>query len=148
MGSALAWQQLVVAKLLLHVVHEAASVYPPKGIGRMLRRLTKRKEFVKVAQDGVYCPTATLIVQVLFPSSIEAVTGIGFTASRRVGNAVRRNRAKRRLREIVRLILPDLEIPTCDIVVIAKAATVDAPFDILKRDFAYALRKCIRETTK
>ena len=114
----------------------------------MLRRLTKRKEFVKVAQEGVYCPAATLIVQLLLPCSVDATTGIGFTASRRVGNAVRRNRAKRRLREIVRLTLPDLDIPNCDIVVIAKAATVDAPFDILKRDFAYALRKCIKEVTK
>lgn len=114
----------------------------------MLRRLTKRKEFIKVAQDGVYCPAATLIVQLLIPGSIDETTGIGFTASRRVGNAVRRNHAKRRLREIVRLILPELDIPHCDIVIIAKAATVDAPFDNLKRDFVYALRKCIKEATK
>ncbi len=114
----------------------------------MLRRLTKRREFVKVAQEGVYCPAATLIVQMLIPCTVEQTTGIGFTASRRVGNAVRRNRAKRRLREIVRLSFPELDVPCCDIVVIAKAATVDAPFDILKRDFSYALRRCIKEATK
>lgn len=108
-----------------------------------MRRLTKRKEFVKVAQDGVYCPAATLIVQLLLPCSDATTTAIGFTASRRVGNAVRRNRAKRRLREITRLLVPTMDIPCCDIVVIAKAAAVDAPFDILKRDFIYAVRKCL-----
>ncbi len=110
----------------------------------MQRRLTKRREFIKVAQEGVYCPAATLIVQMLTPCSDEQTIGIGFTASRRVGNAVRRNRAKRRLREIVRLILCDLDIPCCDIVVIAKPATVDAPFETLKRDFTYAVLKCVK----
>lgn len=113
----------------------------------MQRRLKKRREFLRVAHKGVYCPAATLIMQLVLadPEFPQENVGVGFTASRRVGGAVRRNRAKRRLREAVRHVLPALDLPMCDIVVIAKAATVDAPFEHLLRDLKYALGKCLKE---
>jgi ribonuclease P protein component len=153
----------------------------------MHQRLRKRWQFVRVAQKGVSCPAATLIVQFILENSdphphlrkvktvtssqpeapMEAQSGggsrqlapltneintavgtgiaVGLTASRRVGGAVRRNRAKRRLREAIRLVLPTLALPACDIVVIAKAATVEAPFDFLVRDLTYSIKKCLKE---
>lgn len=115
----------------------------------MLRRLKKRREFLRVARNGVYRPATTLIVQLILADSEfpQENVGVGYTASRRVGGAVRRNRAKRRLREAVRRVLPALDLPVCDIVVIAKAATVDAPFEYLLRDLKYALGKCLKEVS-
>lgn len=115
----------------------------------MKRRLKKRREFLRVAQEGVYCPAATLIVQMILSKLDDESqdVGVGFTASRRVGGAVRRNRAKRRLREVVCQILPNLELPVCDLVIIAKPATVDAPFDYLLRDLKYAVIKCLKKVT-
>ena len=67
---------------------------------------------------------------------------VGFTCSKKVGNAVARNRAKRRLREAARMILPTHGRPGWDYVLIGRAAeTAQRPFEELKRDLIYALKK-------
>ena len=67
---------------------------------------------------------------------------IGFTASKKVGNAVARNRAKRRLRALAREILPASGTPGWDYVLIARARkTAIRPFKDLHRDLASALAK-------
>lgn len=71
---------------------------------------------------------------------------VGFTCSKKVGNAVARNRAKRRLREVARLVLPELGRPGWDYVLIGRAnATANRPFDALQDDLRYALRKLHRD---
>jgi ribonuclease P protein component len=65
---------------------------------------------------------------------------VGFTCSKKVGNAVARNRAKRRLREIARLALPDHAQAGCDYVLIGrKSATAALPFATLQSDLLKAL---------
>jgi ribonuclease P protein component len=65
----------------------------------------------------------------------------GFTVTKKVGNAVVRNRAKRRLREAARAVLPLYGAPGCDYVLIARDATPDRPFAALIDDLKQALRK-------
>ena len=63
-----------------------------------------------------------------------------FTCSKKVGNAVARNRAKRRLREAARLVLPGKGRPGWDYVLIGRAeVTAARPFDLLQDDLARAL---------
>jgi ribonuclease P protein component len=65
---------------------------------------------------------------------------IGFTCSKKVGNAVARNRAKRRLREIARAVLPMAGRPGWDYVLVGRAgATAEIPFSDLKADLSRAL---------
>ena len=94
----------------------------------------------------MYCPAATLVVQ-LIDRQDQEIKGwrVGFTASKRVGNAVRRNRSKRRLREAVEIILKKFPIMDYDIVIIAKTATVDSPYEMILRDLTYALTKCLKK---
>ena len=67
---------------------------------------------------------------------------VGFTCSKKVGNAVARNRAKRRLREAARAVIPKLGAQGCDYVLIGRAgATAERPFDLLLGDLRYALKK-------
>ena len=67
---------------------------------------------------------------------------MGFTCSKKVGNAVARNRAKRRLREAARMVLPDYGRAGWDYVLIGRAdATAQRPLDALKHDLIYALNK-------
>lgn len=70
---------------------------------------------------------------------------IGYTCSKKVGNSVARNRAKRRLREIARAVLPVDGQPGWDYVLVGRHdATATLPFDQLKADLAQALRKLHR----
>jgi ribonuclease P protein component len=65
---------------------------------------------------------------------------VGFTCSKKVGNAVARNRAKRRLREVARAVLPDMGRPGWDYVLIGKAdATATRAFSAMLQDFRDAL---------
>lgn len=64
---------------------------------------------------------------------------VGFTASRKVGNAVQRNRAKRRLVALTNLMLPDLAVPGRDYVLIARRSTGDRPWDQLCQDLTDVL---------
>ena len=64
---------------------------------------------------------------------------VGFTASRKVGSAVKRNRAKRRLRAAARQVLPLLGRAGHDYVLVARAATLSRPYAALVADLTRAL---------
>lgn len=67
---------------------------------------------------------------------------VGFTCSKKVGNAVARNRAKRRLREVARIVLPELGRDGWDYVLVGrKDVTATLPFDTLIADLRRAMIK-------
>jgi len=67
---------------------------------------------------------------------------VGFTCSKKVGNAVARNRAKRRLREVARIVLPELGRDGWDYVLVGrKDTTATLPFETLLADLRRAMKK-------
>jgi ribonuclease P protein component len=66
---------------------------------------------------------------------------VGFTASRKVGGAVQRNRARRRLRAAAQAVLPEQARLDRDFVLIARAGTAARPFSALLQDLQTAIGK-------
>jgi len=102
-----------------------------------LRRLTKRAQFLFVRQGARAVRPHVLIEACRRQES--GPMGLGFTASKKVGNAVLRNRARRRLREAARQLLPQYGVPGVDYVLVARQTTPDAPWDALLDDVGNAL---------
>lgn len=104
--------------------------------------LKKRADFI-AASHALRCGTTGFHLQARKRQDGEAAgIRVGFTCSKKVGNAVARNRAKRRLREIARLILPTHGRDGWDYVLVGRKAVTDTlPFDQLQSDFVRALAK-------
>lgn len=64
---------------------------------------------------------------------------VGFTVTRKVGSSVTRNRARRRLREVARAVLPDAAVPGCDYVLVARSGTLSRPYPDLLGDLKSAV---------
>jgi ribonuclease P protein component len=104
--------------------------------------LTKRADFVR-ASHALRQGTPGIHLQARERAQGEAAgMRVGFTCSKKVGNAVARNRAKRRLREVARQVLPEQGRDGWDYVLVGRHdVTASLPFDALVADLRRALRK-------
>jgi ribonuclease P protein component len=110
-----------------------------------LIRLKTRGDFLRVAAKRARAVRAGLILQAApQPDDGNAPPRVGFTASKRVGNAVARNRAKRRLRAVAASVLPLHGRPGTDYVLIARAGTGERVYAELLADLDGALRQLAR----
>lgn len=104
----------------------------------LFEALKKRRDFVRVQNASLKTRGKRLVIL-----KDRGVAGnpprVGFTVSKRVGNAVVRNRVKRRLRELTRASVAFLE-PGCDYVVIARPQAALTDFRSLLKDFECQLR--------
>ncbi len=107
--------------------------------------LRKRREFVRLNKQAIRDFQRGFILQVLPNQATEDSVRIGFTATKRIGNAVVRNRVKRRMRALWRDILRDEKIPLSgyDFVLIAKAETATLPYQNLLESLHQSLRRGI-----
>jgi len=105
-----------------------------------IERLKSRPQFLAAAK-GVSEARGAVVVQRLDRRDDDPTVRLGFTATRKVGGAVVRNRAKRRLREAARMLAPLLARPGSDYVFIARMGTADRPWDRLLDDVKSALTR-------
>lgn len=103
-----------------------------------IERLRKRPEFLACAQ-GPSCARGALVVQARLRGDGQSLVRAGFTATRRIGGAVVRNRAKRRMREAARLLLPAFARPGVDYVFIARGGATTRLWPRLLDDMKSAL---------
>ncbi len=108
----------------------------------MLERLKTRRQFLHVAGAGRKWVAPGLILQVCPHEGDEAVdVRVGFTVSRKVGGAVVRNRARRRLRQAAERVMPDQAAGARDYVLIGRRTTIGRPFEDLVADLETALAR-------
>ncbi len=112
-----------------------------------MERLKRRTDF-RAAAAGARAPGSAFVLQARRRDEAGQETGqetapvrVGFTVSKQVGNAVQRNRVKRRLREIVRLAPAKALCAGHDYVLIGRRTALQARFGDMARDFAAALHR-------
>ena len=114
----------------------------PPAVSVCLKTMTKRPDFLR-ASRAMRKATKGFILQARKRRPDEADAGlirIGYTCSKKVGNAVKRNRAKRRLRAIAREVLPEMGHAGWDYVLIGRSgATADRDYIELVNDLNHAL---------
>jgi len=108
-----------------------------------IERLKKRADFLACAQ-APSCARGAVVIQAR-PRDDNPLVRAGFTATRRIGGAVVRNRAKRRLREAARLLLPQFARPGFDYVLIARGGVTTRPWARLLDDVKTALIRLAAE---
>ncbi|HBS51078.1 MAG TPA: ribonuclease P protein component [Rhodobacteraceae bacterium] len=113
----------------------------PPAVSRCLTTLRKRADFLAAARARRQ-GTASMMVQARRRDDGDPGVRVGFTCSKKVGNAVARNRAKRRLRSAAREVLAEAGRPGWDYVLIGRReATATRPWPDLLDDLRGALRK-------
>jgi ribonuclease P protein component, eubacterial len=103
-----------------------------------MRTIPSRAIFLAARTNGEKALSRGLVIQAI--ENEERHWRIGFTATKKIGNAVTRNRARRRMRALARNYLVPLAQPGTDYVLIARYDTVNADW----QDMAKGLQKAIR----
>ena len=110
-----------------------------------MERLTKRADFLRAARGIRRVEGAITLETCPTPDARPDALRVGFTASKKVGNAVTRNRAKRRLRAAASQLLPLLGRQGHDYVLVARGTAVARPFPALLSDITTALNAAHRK---
>lgn len=126
------------------------------GARRALTTLARRADFLRVAGRGTKWATAGLILQACPHAADHGPAGagesgatvsatptirVGYTASKKVGGAVVRNRARRRLKALAREVIAAEAAPGHDYVLIARAETATRDYEALRNDMRFALKR-------
>ena len=99
-------------------------------MAQSLFTIKKRSTFVMIRDEGKFIKGKNINVQILHNQKLENSIGVGYTASKKIGNAVKRNKAKRIMRELARKIIINGKINSY-YVLIAKSSILKEKFDKL-----------------
>ena len=99
-------------------------------MAHQLFTIKKRSTFVHIRDKGVFIRSKNINVQKLLNQELDGKIGVGYTATKRIGNAVKRNKAKRIMRELAKKILIKGKTNTY-YVLIAKLSILDTKFKTL-----------------
>ena len=102
--------------------------------------LKKRAEFLRIAATGKKAAVGGVVLQAMARADTRPVR-LGFTVTKKVGNAVVRNRTRRRLKEAARLLLAQHPLVGLDLVLIGRDSTRKRNFITLQNDIRRALER-------
>ena len=123
------------------------SLRPDAAIIMRLRTIKRSSDFQRV-RGGARVATPAFVIE----TKLRSVHGpdrdvrYGFTVTRKIGNAVVRNRIRRRLKEALRNLPADLVVPGHDYVIVARSGLIEQPFADLQGMLALTFKR-LRQTT-
>jgi ribonuclease P protein component len=107
--------------------------------------LTKRADFVLAAGSGFKCVKPSVIIQLRKRTGKDTAPAtairVGYTATKTLGNAIIRNRTKRRMRAAAARLVPELGVAGCDYVFIGRASANKGTFEALLTDMRLCLKR-------
>ncbi len=106
-----------------------------------LERIKTRKEYLAIAASGRRWVTPAFVMQTKEADDKDKPPHVGFTVTKKVGNAVIRNRVRRRLKEAAREIIPLKASRGREYVLIGRHACLDIAYERIKSDLKWALKK-------
>jgi ribonuclease P protein component len=119
----------------------ASRTRPQQAVG--LNKLTERKDFL-AANAGKRAPMPGFVLLVRVRDDGLPAMRLGITVTKKIGNAVVRNRMKRRFRALAREVLPEAGVPGADHVLIGRQGGVERGFEDLRSELSKALAKVQR----
>ena len=118
---------------------------PKQSFSLQVNRLKRRKDFLRVSQRGRKQAMPGLILQSFRqqPDSSESKIDVrvGFTVTKKIGNAITRNRVRRRLKAAAAILINTHAQENTDYVLIGRAGTLKRPFAFLVNDLKTAMQK-------
>jgi ribonuclease P protein component len=103
----------------------------------------QRKDFLRLAAKGRKLARPGFVMQAL-RTGTEAPLRVGYTATKKIGNAVARNRARRRLKEAARLSFAQRDLAGLELVLICRQETAQIPFGTLQNHLQNALAEALK----
>ena len=101
-------------------------------MAQQLFTIKKRETFVHIRDNGIFIRSKNINIQRLIDQDLDGKIGVGYTATKKIGNAVKRNKAKRIMRELAKKILIKCKTNTY-YVLIAKSSILETKFrDLLE----------------
>ena len=128
------WQQKLVDKLsIVEELREDRNLVHKGGLmAQTLNTIKKRSTFLNVKKKGQFLRSFSFNIQILKDMNLDNNINVGYTATKKIGNAVKRNKAKRIMRELAKKILIKGKTNTY-YVLIAKTSILDIKFtDLLE----------------
>jgi ribonuclease P protein component len=104
---------------------------------------SQRTDFLRLAARGKKFARPGFVLQVLRTGEDRSIR-VGYTATKKLGNAVARNRARRRLKEAARLTLAETPMPGVELVLICRQETAALSFETLRTNLKATLAEALR----
>ena len=100
----------------------------------LLKIISKRSTFILLRKKGEFIKGKAFNLQFLEDPNSENVIFVGFTATKKLGKSVKRNKAKRIMRELARKVITKYGKINSYYVLIAKSSIFDIPFDLQENE--------------
>lgn len=130
------WQQKLVDKLsIVEELREDRNLVHKGGLmAQTLNTIKKRSTFLNVKKKGKFSRSFSFNIQILKDMNLDNNINVGYTATKRLGNAIKRNKAKRIMRELAKKVISKYGKKNFYYVIIAKNSLLKTTFKNLENE--------------